>query len=111
MIVKTGLTVMMFLITILSSAQYQSQSGFYEAGTVNEGLSMESSILKGNVKYTVYLPPNYDKSTQKYPVLYLLHGHGDSEITWVQRGEIQKTLDRARLNAKNAGTNSNSTKT
>ena len=92
---KLAVVAMLSLITTFSHAQYQSQSGFYEAGIVNEGLSMESSILKGKVNFTVYLPPNYDKSTQKYPVLYLLHGHSDSEITWIQRGEIKSTLDRA----------------
>ncbi len=92
---KLSLVSMMSFITAFSFAQYQSQSGFYETGVVNEGLFMESSILKGKVNFTVYLPPNYDKSTQKYPVLYLLHGHSDNEITWIQRGEIQSTLDRA----------------
>ena len=32
---------------------------------------------------SIYLPPNYDKSVNKrYPVLYLLHGIGDTDQTW-----------------------------
>ena len=27
----------------------------------------------------VYTPPGYEAGTEKYPVLYLLHGAGDSD--------------------------------
>jgi enterochelin esterase-like enzyme len=33
---------------------------------------------------TVYLPPSYDSSTQRYPVIYLLHGIGGTDIEWVE---------------------------
>ena len=31
----------------------------------------------------VYLPPNYDKGAQRYPVLYLLHGYTGDERGWM----------------------------
>ncbi len=31
----------------------------------------------------VYLPPNYEKSTQHYPALYLLHGYTADERGWM----------------------------
>jgi enterochelin esterase-like enzyme len=35
---------------------------------------------------TVYLPPSYDQAPQKrYPVLYLLHGIGDTDEMWMER--------------------------
>jgi S-formylglutathione hydrolase FrmB len=32
--------------------------------------------------YWVYLPPEYDHSDQRYPVLYMLHGLNGSSLTW-----------------------------
>ena len=41
----------------------------------------------------VYLPPGYSQqTTQRYPVLYLLHGQGDNDDQWVRLG-ITKTAD------------------
>lgn len=31
----------------------------------------------------IYLPPNYEKSTERYPVLYLLHGYTGDERGWM----------------------------
>jgi S-formylglutathione hydrolase FrmB len=46
---------------------------------------VSSAILHRQVKYCVILPPQYDAdSTKRYPVLYYLHGYGDSERTLVQ---------------------------
>jgi enterochelin esterase-like enzyme len=41
----------------------------------------------------VYTPPDYDKSRATYPVLYLLHGSGGSEESWVQTGMAPVILD------------------
>jgi enterochelin esterase-like enzyme len=40
----------------------------------------------------VYTPPGYDKGG-KYPVLYLLHGSGDNDATWVALGRAHLILD------------------
>ena len=42
----------------------------------------------------VYLPDGYQKSQHRYPVLYLLHGAGGDESTWVDRAAIQERTDR-----------------
>ena len=55
---------------------------------------MPSKILKGNRKYAVYLPPDYETSQRSYPVLYLLHGGGDDQTGWVQFGEVLNIADR-----------------
>ena len=52
-------------------------------GQTLEGLAMKSAILGKDVKYTVYLPPDYGISTRRYPVVYLLHGYTDDETTWI----------------------------
>ncbi|HJN43056.1 MAG: alpha/beta hydrolase-fold protein [Vicinamibacterales bacterium] len=36
--------------------------------------------------FNVYTPPGYETSGERYPVLYLLHGAGNSYATWVSAG-------------------------
>lgn len=62
---------------------------------VLDSCSMQSTILSGERKYAVYLPPGYDTSSRSYPVLYLLHGGGDDQTGWVQFGEVQSIADKA----------------
>lgn len=64
-------------------------------GRVLEGLRMRSAALGRDVAYAVYLPPDYESSTRRYPVVYLLHGYTDNESGWVQYGEVGPILDRA----------------
>lgn len=64
-------------------------------GRVLEGLRLSSSVLGRDVKYAVYLPPDYELSTRRYPVVYLLHGFTDDESGWIQFGEINLAADRA----------------
>lgn len=42
----------------------------------------------------VYTPPGYDKdAARRFPVLYMLHGSGDNEHTWVSLGHAHWILD------------------
>ncbi|KQS30632.1 alpha/beta hydrolase-fold protein [Dyadobacter sp. Leaf189] len=41
----------------------------------------------------VYTPPGYDRSTEKYPVLYLLHGGGEDQRGWATQGKTNLILD------------------
>jgi enterochelin esterase family protein len=41
----------------------------------------------------VYTPPSYDKTTDKYPVLYLLHGAGGDEDAWNNMGRASVIMD------------------
>ena len=66
-----------------------------QMGRVMDDLSMTSEILKGERKYAIYLPPDYDTSRRSYPVLYLLHGSGDDQSGWVQFGEVHYIADKA----------------
>ena len=43
----------------------------------------------------VYLPPGYETSGLRYPVVYLLHGGGGDQGDWVSQGDLQHTLDTA----------------
>jgi enterochelin esterase family protein len=41
----------------------------------------------------VYTPPGYEEGKSKLPVLYLLHGSGDTEAGWVDIGRANLILD------------------
>ena len=53
----------------------------------------DSAALQRKWSYAVYLPDGYETSNLRYPVLYLLHGHGGDLYDWVNRGHIQQTAD------------------
>jgi enterochelin esterase-like enzyme len=44
-------------------------------------------------RLTVYTPPGYETSKDKYPVLYLLHGAGGDEEAWITLGRTAQILD------------------
>jgi enterochelin esterase-like enzyme len=73
---------------------------FAQAGKVYDNVSMPSKILKGDRKFAIYLPPDYENSQRHYPVLYLLHGAGDDQTGWVQFGEVQRIADKAIMEGK-----------
>jgi enterochelin esterase-like enzyme len=66
-----------------------------QQGKVFDNLSMDSKILKMERKYAIYLPPDYETSQRSYPVLYLLHGGGGNQTTWIQHGEVLSITDKA----------------
>ena len=39
----------------------------------------------------IYLPPGYEKGQASHPVLYLLHGGGDSDDSWTSVGRANFT--------------------
>ncbi|WP_460938374.1 alpha/beta hydrolase [Spirosoma humi] len=58
-----------------------------------ESMTMNSSLMNRAVKFSIYLPPDYYVSNRRYPVVYLLHGYGDNETSWVQFGEADRLAD------------------
>ena len=62
-------------------------------GIVKEGLKIQSKILGKEVRYTIYLPSDYETSSRYYPVVYMLHGYTDNDIAWIQFGEANATAD------------------
>ncbi len=53
----------------------------------------KSSTLGTQRRMHVYTPPGYDAGTEKYPVLYLLHGAGDEDSGWSTIGRAGFILD------------------
>ncbi|MEO8473647.1 MAG: alpha/beta hydrolase-fold protein [Chryseolinea sp.] len=67
----------------------------FAQGVVKESLTVKSAILGKEVKYSIYLPADYDRSNRAYPVLYLLHGYTDDETGWTQFGEAHILADKS----------------
>jgi len=61
-------------------------------GTV-QTIPYKSRALGTDRKVVVYTPPNYETTSSRYPVLYLLHGAGSNETSWTERGRAQVILD------------------
>ena len=52
-----------------------------------------SPTLGMNRRMLVYTPPGYETSTEKYPVMYLLHGGSIDEEGWTTMGKAHLILD------------------
>ncbi len=57
-----------------------------------ETIEYDSKAVAGKRKMVIYTPPGYSKDA-KLPVFYLLHGAGDDETGWVQKGSADAILD------------------
>lgn len=53
----------------------------------------ESPVIGFRRRMYVYTPPGYEKGTDKYPVLYLLHGGFNDEETWSSMGRVNVIMD------------------
>ena len=88
----------------VSPNQTQVQSVLYVPGDFSEtrdvphgtvGLVRYVAKTLGNARREmyVYTPPGYEKGTGRLPVLYLIHGGGDTAISWSTVGRANPILD------------------
>jgi len=57
-----------------------------------EKVTLSSKALKKDMKLNIYLPNGYS-STDKYPVLYVMHGYGSNEDLWMPDLKLDKKAD------------------
>jgi enterochelin esterase-like enzyme len=62
------------------------------AGSSIDTATYASAALAGTGSFHVYLPPGYGATTQRYPVLYLLHGNEQPATAFLELG-LQGELD------------------
>ena len=72
--------------------------GYYELRNVPHGdiriKNYYSDVTNSWRKFYMYTPPGYDENTsEKYPVLYILHGGGEDERGWATQGKTDLILD------------------
>jgi enterochelin esterase-like enzyme len=70
---------------------------FYEIRDVPHGdirvRWYRSKITETWRRIHLYTPPGYDAGRDRYPVLYLQHGSGESDKSWVNQGRVNFILD------------------
>jgi enterochelin esterase family protein len=62
-------------------------------GTVQAVWYPSPTLKMASRRMMVYTPPGYETSSQKYPVLYLLHGGGGDEDAWLTMGRANIIMD------------------
>jgi len=62
-------------------------------GTVHQVWYPSPTLKQARRRMYVYTPPDYETSTVKYPVLYLLHGGGGDEDAWTVMGRAPIIMD------------------
>lgn len=82
---------MLMLVTgVLMTLEVWAQPGRVEQ------LKMPCSLLQGISErdYSIYIPGSYDKNQERqYPVLYLMHGGGESNTVWQRNGRLRELCD------------------
>ena len=66
-------------------------------GSVVRDITIDSQILGTQMKYSVYMPEGYDGQTT-LPVLYMLHGYGDDNNSWLDKGDLAALTSNAITN-------------
>ncbi len=66
------------------------------AGRVEQG-TYQSALTGRAERYRVYVPPGYDETDRRYPVLYLLHGWPYDESHWDHLG-VDEAADAGMVN-------------
>lgn len=70
---------------------------YYDSKPVPHGIvqivTYESKATGATRQAYVYTPPDYNRTTTKYPVFYLLHGGGDLDPGWVMTGRANIIMD------------------
>ena len=55
--------------------------------------SIHSNVLDSTMTYNVYLPTGYELSSQKYPIVYLLHGLYGTYKDWASKANMKEVAD------------------
>lgn len=76
--------VMLFALALATPVRGQGSGSTVIAEEFN------SATLSRTFQYNVYLPVGYGDTDRRYPVIYLLHGRGDTMSAWLT---VRDTLD------------------
>ena len=77
----------------LGIAHGQVRSIYYPAAHDANSKSSNSQVVWRHT--LVYTPAEYETGKKKYPVLYLQHGMGEGETSWMLQGKMQHIMDNA----------------
>jgi enterochelin esterase-like enzyme len=88
------MVILLFMIAILTSSCSSTIPAIGETSHFDQGYSIRkikfhSDSLDKMMNMNIFLPQGYS-SSEKYPVLYLLHGAGGNEDSWIKDMEVDK---------------------
>jgi enterochelin esterase-like enzyme len=91
---KTPILLAAAVLTVLAAGCTKLPNDGGKKGTIVESgtvipSGVTSTLRNQSMKYTVWLPAGYDES-KTYPFLYLLHGYGDDNNSWIEKGHADK---------------------
>ena len=58
-------------------------------GKVERNHAIDSKYKNREMKYSIYLPEGYD-GVKEFPVLWLIHGYGDDQNSWLDKGHLYR---------------------
>jgi enterochelin esterase family protein len=93
--------------TTFSKERFGTRSTFEIAGDAGRFQAYDRNVPHGMVsqfeywsqtlgakrRAHIYTPPGYQRNSRRYPVLYLVHGAGDSDDSWTSTGHAHYILD------------------
>lgn len=85
--------VIIFLSVLYASVAY-CQEQKQQEGSVLRSQEFFSNILNDTVRYSVYLPKNYDFTSERFASLYFFHGMTDDENAWFDKGKLESYLNK-----------------
>ena len=84
----------LIVIALVYSFSIFAQVGARPAQSRVETKSIQSKVLNAEREYNIFLPRSYETDVnKKYPILYLLHGMGDTNRGWSGRGHLKDVAD------------------
>lgn len=83
----------LFLLLLLSLVMVNAWSEPIKKSIISTD-SVQSKILGEEVRYNVFLPAGFDaEGSEKYPVIYLLHGLFGTHVDWATTGHMKDVVD------------------
>jgi putative tributyrin esterase len=83
------------ILLLLSTCTFAADQAVFAKNITT--VAFQSESLGQSRTVSILLPGDYETSTRRYPVLYLLHGYGDDHTTWAVRTNLTQYATTHRL--------------
>ncbi|MBN2523792.1 MAG: hypothetical protein JXB24_11005 [Bacteroidales bacterium] len=75
---------------------FTSVPGFTQSLVIKDQ-TINSRVMNREMSYSLLLPEDYDTNSDSFPVIYLLHGFGGDQNSWLVRCRINELVDSMQL--------------
>jgi enterochelin esterase-like enzyme len=89
------LSFLLYFIHLISFGQAQELKGKIIVEHINSSFLQNTGGENPVRRVTIYLPPNYDHTTNRYPVIYYLHGFTWNDSLQIAVDHFDQLLDKA----------------